>query len=280
MRAACLCLALSLALLTVNWTTAADVEPPATRFLTNVWDRELSGQTARLFQKLPAPIHHYESLSQAEAGSYLRQDSNYAEIIRQKLAGRWFAALVAMSKDTPLAIQRQFDTWRGLVEFLAERNALVEVWAWGEGIGGQPRRLPAPELAELQRQQHEQPTFVTATYPDPDTAKAVTYRIEFGFQAGAFARVANEAYQEHRHLQLVSRNVLNARNSNGEPDALAQWKTLKAAVDAGQLALKEMPEQPQNSRDVWVACEYAVDDRNNFQRVIRFFRDSEIHRHV
>src|SRR2546427_4139436 len=138
MRAACPCLALSLVLLTVNLLPTADAETPTTRFLTNVWDRELSGQAAQLFQKLPAPTNHYESLSQAQADSYLRQDANYAEIIREKLAGQWFAALVATSKDTPFAIHSRFDTWRGLVEFLAERNALVEVWAWGEGIDGQP----------------------------------------------------------------------------------------------------------------------------------------------
>src|SRR4030095_3764093 len=79
MRAACPCLALSLVLLTANLVPAADAETPTTRFLTNVWDRELSGKEEQLFKNLPAPINHYESLSQAQADSHLRQDANYAE---------------------------------------------------------------------------------------------------------------------------------------------------------------------------------------------------------
>src|SRR5205823_11461961 len=99
-------------------------------------------------------------------------------MVREKLEGRWFAALVEASGEAPFAIQGRFDTWRGLLEFLAERNALVDVWAWGDRGEHGARRIPAVELGELQRQRHERPTFVTVTYLDPMTRRAVTYRIE------------------------------------------------------------------------------------------------------
>jgi hypothetical protein len=259
---------------------AAVPEPPTTGFLTNVWDRELAARVTQVFQQLPAPVKHYASLSQAEVERVLLQDANYARMVREKLDGRWFAALVGASADAPFAIEGQFDTWRGLVEFLAGRNALVEVWAWGEGVDGLARRIPAPELAELQRQQQERPTFVTATYPDPATGKPVTRRVEFGFQAAAFARAANESFQTHRRIQLVSRGILDARNAKGQPDAFAQWEALQSAVKAGQFPLLEMPSQPRSPQDLWVACEYAVDERNNFQTVVGVYRDSEIRRQV
>lgn len=259
---------------------AAEAEAPTTGFLTNVWDRELAAQVTQMFEQLPAPVKHYASLSQAEAERFLLQDANYAQMVREKLGEKWFAALVGASADAPFAIEGRFDTWRGLVEFLAERNALVEVWAWGEGVDGLARRIPAPELADLQHQQQERPTFVTATYPYPATGKAVTYRIEFGFQAAAFARAANESFQRHRRIQLVSRGILDARNAKGQPDAFAQWDALQNAVKAGQLPLLEMPSPPRNVQDLWVACEYAVDEQNNFQTVVRVYRDGEIRRQV
>src|SRR5205814_5719016 len=88
------------------------------------------------------------------------------------------------------------------------------------------------------------------------------------------------AYQKHRHLQLVAHEILSAQNAKGEPDGNAQWQTLQGAVQAGRFAVAEMPNPPEDPRDVWVACEYAIDDRNNFQTVVRFYRDSEIRRHV
>src|SRR3989441_6572243 len=281
MRATRPCLALSLILFAAGSPlNAAEPEPLTAAILTNVWDRELAAQVAEVFKALPAPVKQYSSLSQAEVSRFLRQDVNYAQMVREKLDARWFAALVEADGDAPFAIQGRFDTWRGLVEFLAERNALVDVWAWGEKGEGEPRRIPAPELADLQRQRHERSTFVTATYPDPITGGAVTYRVEFGFQAAAAARAANESYQKHRRIQLISRTILGAQNAHGEPDAMAQWEVLQTAVKTGQFPLLEMPPRPENPHELWVAGEYAVDDRNNFQVVVRFYRDSEIRRKV
>src|SRR5439155_4745112 len=224
-----------------------------TSLLTNVWDRELSAQVAEVFQALSAPGKQYPGLSQAEVDRFLRQDVNYAQIVREKLGGRWFAALVETAGETPFAIHGRFDTWRGLVEFLAERNALVDVWAWGERGEGEPRRIPAPELGNLQRQRHERPTFVTVTYPDPVTRGVVTYRLEFGFQAAAAARTSNQAYQQHRQIQLISRTILAAQNAKGEPDAMAQWEALQTAVKTGQFQLLEIPSRSETALELLVA---------------------------
>jgi hypothetical protein len=274
-------LALSLALLAVGELAAAGGrEQFATRLLTNFWDRELAARVTEVFDRLPPPAMHYASLSRDNAERVLRQDAKYSQTVREKLEGRWFAALVGTSDDESVAIQGRFDSWRGLVEFLAERNALVEVWAWGEGLDGQARRIPAPELSELRRQRHERPTFITVTYPDPVTGKIVTYRVEFGFEAAAFALASNEGYQSHRKLQFAAREILDARNTKGQPDALAQWEALQASLSAKLCTVVDMPAPPQNPGEVWVACEYEVDDRNNFRRVVRFYRDNEIRRQV
>ena len=142
MRATRPCLALSLILFAAGSPLyAADPEPLTAAILTNVWDRELAAQVAGVFQALPAPVKEYPSLSPAEVSRFLRQDVNYAQMVREKLDARWFAALVETDGEVPFAIHRRFDTWRELVEFLAERNALVDVWAWGERGEGQRRRM-------------------------------------------------------------------------------------------------------------------------------------------
>ena len=256
----------------------AQPESSASLILTNVWDRELAKQVAEVFQSLPAPVKQYAGLSRAAVERVLREEVNYAQVVREKVNGQWFAAMVEADGDAPFAIRGRFDSWRGLVEFLADRNALVDVWASGET--GAARRIPASELGDLQRQRHERPTFVTVTYPDAMTGASVTYRLEFGFQAAAFARASNEAYQTHRRIQLLSRQILGAQNAKGELDAIAQWEALQAAIRTGHYPVLETAPRPENPGDLWVACEYAVDDRNNFQTVVRFYRDSEIHRKV
>src|SRR6185436_9847042 len=144
----------------------AQPESSTSLILTNVWDRELAKQVAEVFQSLPAPVKQYGGLSRAAVERVLREEVNYAQVVREKVDGRWFAALVEADGEAPFAIRGRFDSWRGLVEFLADRNALVDVWASGETGAGQVRRIPASELGELQRQRHERPTFVTVTYPD------------------------------------------------------------------------------------------------------------------
>ena len=98
-------LALSLALFAVDpFLVAAEREQVTAGFLTNVWDRELAARATEVFQQLPAPARHYPGLSRAEAERFLLQDANYAQVVREKLAGRWFAALIEASQEAPFAI--------------------------------------------------------------------------------------------------------------------------------------------------------------------------------
>ncbi len=115
--------------------TAAGAEPAG------AWNRDVAARAAVLFQQLPATVFHYEDLPEAEATRLLRAGAAYRRLIREKLEGKWFAALVAAEDSESYAIRARFETWRELLEFLAEENALVEVWACTEAGTAKARRL-------------------------------------------------------------------------------------------------------------------------------------------
>jgi hypothetical protein len=98
------------------------------------WNPDVAAAVMGVFQGLPPPAVHYAGLSEAEAARLLRSDAAYQQLRREKLEGHWFAALVATAGPEPYSIQARFETWQDLVEFLAEQNALVEVWACGGGV--------------------------------------------------------------------------------------------------------------------------------------------------
>jgi hypothetical protein len=247
---------------------------------TNVWNLELAERAAQIFRQLPAPAIHYADLSESDANLRLESDVNYQKFALEKLERRWFAALVSNEREALYSIEMRFATWRELVEFLAEKKAIVDVWAHGEAGEHEPRRIPAPELASLKRQAREQPTFVTATYREDASGKAVSYRLEFGFQAAEAVRAAEQAYQKHRSLELSSREILAARNGRRIPDALAQWAALQNAIRNHRFSIAETPALPTDPKDVFVAFEFEVDDQNNFARALRMYRDSEIQKTV
>jgi len=95
------------------------------------WNPEVAARALSIFKELAPPAVHYAGLSEAEADRLLRSDAAYRQLTRERLEGRWFAALVATEGADPDSIRARFDTWQGLVEFLAGQNALVEVWACG-----------------------------------------------------------------------------------------------------------------------------------------------------
>jgi hypothetical protein len=259
-------------------------EPAATAFETapdaGAANNELAARALAIFQELPPPAIHFAGLSEAEAGRLLRSDAAYRELTREKLEQRWFAALVTRQGPEPYSVRARFDTWRGLVQFLAEQSALVEVWACGETGDHKVRRIPAAELADLKQQRHEAPTLVTATFRDPETGKPNTYDLEFGFHAAEAVQAANQAYQRHRSLQLCAHRVLEARNAAGLPDALAQWAALKAELEQHHLPPFALPSPPKEAHDVFVAFEFEVDDQNNFLKVAGLYRASEIQRQI
>ena len=108
LRAIRSCLALA-QLLTIYQLAAAEPEPSSATILTNVWDRELAAQMAALFQTLPAPAKNYPGLNQVTLDRSLRQGASYARLIREKVDGPWFAALVGTSGEARFAIQSRFE---------------------------------------------------------------------------------------------------------------------------------------------------------------------------
>jgi hypothetical protein len=236
----------------------------------------LEERIAALRQQLPPLQRHYEGLTESEAAAQIQQQRNYEKILGEKTRGEWFAALVSTSGEAPYAIQARFKTCRGLLDFIAERQALVEVWAYREGGPQNARRVPAPELAEIKRQPREQPLFVTITYPDPASGLVVKQQVEYGFDAATVALAAQQAYQRHRDLQVTAQAVLGARTEQGRLSARAQWAALEKAVQGGRFPLVQMPAEPVQDRDLFVAVEYEVDDSNLFVRPRAIWRESEV----
>jgi hypothetical protein len=244
------------------------------------WNREVAAQAAALFQQLPAAVFHYEDLPEADAVRLLRAGAAYQKLVREKLDAKWFAALVAADDSESYAIRARFQTWRELLEFLAEENALVEVWACTEAGAARLRRITPGELAQLKHQAHEPPTVTTVTWREAGAGRAVTCNLEFGFHAAETVRAANEAYQRHRRYQLSAQRALGARNDRGLPDAVAQWEALQAEIQTGSLPVATLPPKPAGSRDLFVAVEFEVDEQSNFVKVNGFYRDSEVGKQV
>jgi hypothetical protein len=243
-------------------------------------DADLATRAASWFESMPPLTRHYPELNQTAVAARTARDIGHAAMLREKLENRWFAALVAMSGAEPFSIHGRFETWRGLVEFLAGQDALVEVWASStEGQGG-ARRIPAPELARLKAGRHEPPTRVTVTYREEWTGAVIRCGLEFGFGAADAVAGLHVAYQRHRVLQLNAREILGARNAEGLPDAFAQWVALQAARRDGRFVPLEPIGEPWDARDLFVACEYEVDAGNNFRSVVRLYRHHEIRRHI
>jgi hypothetical protein len=247
---------------------------------TNVLNPDLAEAASRIFAQLPAPTRHFSGLNEAEASRMLQLDAFYQELMRDRLEQGWFAALTTPKDQPPYSIQARFATWRQLMEFLAEHNAVVEVWAYGEAGETSARRIPAPELAKLNQQAHEQPTAITVTYRDETNGKAITSKLEFGFHAAEAVRNAEQAYSRHRTLQLSAREILSATNTSGLPDGLAQWTALQNQVLKQQLPVAELPALPKNPRDIFVAFEFEMDDQNNFAKVVRIYQDSQVQKKV
>ena len=130
---------------------------------------ELERKFADLFNQLPPLQRHFDGLTEADSAAQRQRQSGYEALLREKLQDKWFAALVSEKSADAFAIQSRFETWKGLVEFLAHREALVEVWAYPEAGAKEARRIPATELAALKNQPREQPTFVTVAWRDAAT---------------------------------------------------------------------------------------------------------------
>lgn len=234
---------------------------------------------ADLLRQLPPIAERFDDQAEAELALRLKQEQDYREFLGEKVQDKWFAALVAHTDDGGYSIVARFESWKGLLEFFVEQDALVEVWAYPEK-GKVARRIPATELGAFKKQRREQPTFITATWQDPQTQALNIYRVEFGFAAAEMVAEASRGYQKQREIQLVSREVLSARDAQGRLNAKAQWAALVKAVKEGRLPMAEIPPEPADPQDVFVAFEYEVDKFNNFARALRIYRNSEIQRRI
>src|SRR6185369_463294 len=150
-------------------------------------NREMAAKAADIFSQLPAPIMHFDGLTESQVKDRFQRDVNYQILLREKIADQWFAALVKTKAPETFAIVRRFDTWKSLMDFIHDQDALVEVWAYPDGQIENARRIPATELASLKKKTREQPTFITVTYRDTVANELQTYRVEFSFKAAEVA---------------------------------------------------------------------------------------------
>src|SRR5258705_10459205 len=84
----------------------------------------------------------------------------YEEFAKEKFSGRWFAALLPHSDPPSFSILQRFESWSDFMDFLQERDAIVDVWAYGDPATGTLRRIRAGELAALRKAPYEQPTIL------------------------------------------------------------------------------------------------------------------------
>src|SRR5205823_7052308 len=75
----------------------------------------------------------------------------YQEFANEKFGGRWFAALLPHSNPPSYSILQRFQSWNRFIDFLQTHDAIIDVWAYGDAANGALRRMPASELAALQK---------------------------------------------------------------------------------------------------------------------------------
>ncbi len=202
----------------------------------------------------------------------------FEQLTREKAEGRWFAALVAADGPEPNAIRGRFKSWGGLLDFLQERDVLVEAWAYGQRGAVDARRLPASELNQWQVERR--PTFTTVIYRDPYAGCWITNRLEFSFGASRLTLAAIANHARHRELLKLGGEILSTRTAAGRLSARAQWERLQSEVVAGRFPILEMPDFPVDDRDLFLAFEYEPDEQGNFRRALRAHRESGVEKRL
>src|SRR5437016_5260555 len=80
-----------------------------------------AAKVTELWQQLPPAQTHVAGLPDSERQGRQRREENYQALLREKMEDRWFAALLSVGATDALSVQRRFESWKELVEFLAER---------------------------------------------------------------------------------------------------------------------------------------------------------------
>lgn len=231
---------------------------------------------SELFERLPPIERHLEGVTEDEAVALQIERENYRQLMREKVQGNWFAALVSTEPQCANQVQVRFETWKGFLDFVLEREAIVDLWAYGEDGYRDARRVPATEVASLRRQNSEQPLFVTLTYREAASGNAVIRRVEFGFAAAEIVLAAQEAYSQQRTVQATATRILSTQGTSGKFDALSQWSAMQEEMQQHGLAVANPPPRPVDTNDVFVAVEYEVNAENYVTGIWTFWRESEV----
>ncbi|MCI0743950.1 MAG: hypothetical protein L0Y58_00965, partial [Verrucomicrobia subdivision 3 bacterium] len=234
----------------------------------------LEARFAEVLREAGPTKRHFEA-PQAGELSLREQEALFRQLQAERFEGKWVAALVS---ERPEIVAR-FETWKGLAEFLTEREALIEIWAYSEEGTANARRLTAREVAELKRAEREQPTFLTATYRVSSGA-VQQHRIEWGLFAAASAAADEAGYARYREMQFAVRRALGARDERRRITPRTQWEALNSALREGRISVRQMPPRPVGETNLFLAVEYEVDASGNGTNIASIYRESEIKRRI
>ena len=213
-------------ILAVGCAVAAAEGPRTTSEATRA---QLEEKFAEILRAAGPVKYHGTTAASVELASLQRQRRFFQQLQAERLEGKWVAALIS---EEP-RIHARFETWKGLADYLSDHEALVEVWAYSvqaDSAGPvSPRRLTAREIGALKKQDHEQPTFVTATFKEA-SGDAKKYRIEWGLRAAEKMAAAEAGYARFREMQLSARKALGARGEHGRITSQTQWQALNKAT--------------------------------------------------
>ena len=101
---------------------------------------ELETGTRAGSRPLTPLVRHEQGLPSDQTAAARAEARNYQEVLRQKVEGKWFAALVEPSGPETFAVRKTFASWDELSDYVTTNRALVELWAEGAG-GSAARRL-------------------------------------------------------------------------------------------------------------------------------------------
>ena len=221
-----------------------------------------------ILQELGPLQAHFIDVTAEDVKSRIREDENFARLIQEGREGKWSAALVTEDPSDRWSIEQRFDSMADMKAFLRERNAVVEVWLYGES-GPEGHRLTAHEVAKWSTEDEAPPSYMTATFIDRDGRTPTRRRLEYGIGAADETLSSALAYQRHRDLQHELRRILRSRDADGNLSARAQLEALDRAQRIGTIDIKRMPAPSDDDRDLLLAFECRTALNGQITEVLR-----------